>query len=1283
MQAREFEFLGRTNKTMNGTFSFSSKRFQMNSRYQRLRFPGMRSFVIAVLMVTAFSLFSLQGTFGQTIRIFSAQEDEIGNAIASNGTGYFLGGAVKVNGNNYGHLLRVDSAGGLIFDRGYLLGGQTVVQSVVSDGPRVALAGYTNGGLGGTDGFLLVLDSLGDTLYQRIFGTAEDDKIFSMIRTNSGRYVLVGESKNSPSGTNENVLVVCFDSTGLLLWEKRFGGSLKECAYSVCEGQNGTLLMVGEEASFGNAVNLMTVAFSPNGTLLWSKYLFTTLNISGGDVGKGVIPTQDGGYAICGFTEREPHPTFGAWNACILKLDSTGNLVWEIAYGGINFEEFFDLEELSSGEFLAVGRIRSGVPVQNIFAMKLNSTGSPVWSRYFGPGISDTGKSLVRTNSGGFLLYGMAKDDGDGTIDDILVPIDTAGNSECNSGSITVSSYDPNMSTNNFVPQFYSGLTYSFAPISLLDTLVDEKSLCRRTAFQEILHGPSTGKGKRCGSLGPDTLFVFSDEGDIFKFGYGGNLLDVKTIDDVMVVDLSLNPDSTRAILLDRWPSDRCIVGELSPGFALNWVRTVNPSSGTLLPFGISHGFGRDYIVTAETGNGVMVLVTLDSLGQVKWAKQYGPSLLNPVRTIPTSDTSLICLIDQWSSAVNHNVFSLMRTDTLGNIVWFRSFYLNGLDLTPYDIVHTPDGGFVICGMMYTPLGREGFIVKLDSAANIQWANQYGGGWHDKFASIICTGDGGYAVTGYEDGNAFANRNVVLVKVDANGMMEWEKGYGYDSNDEGFHLAQTDDWGYVISGGVDIPITNWMQNYLVKTDLFGNSGDCYEADIFLQQATISPILLPFSPTVSAFSVGLDTPFVSISPVTATVDLLCYDCPSPSAQFTHHSILDTVFFLSTISPFDSAYWDFGDGAVGYGSSPIHVYPTSGDFEVCHTVTGECGSETFCDTVSICRVLASFTNTGTSLLCQGDSITVNNTSLNGNQVNWYFDGSFVDSAQTTSIVMTTGGSHSIVLVASDSGICVDSSSISFVSFNPPIAGFTSNPQGVSGILFVSTSQNASSLHWSFGDGSSATQSTLLHTYPGPGTYLACLIANQAACGPDTFCQWTYIACYAPAAGFSYSVQGNGETYNFTDLSVVTGSTNYAWDYGDGTTGTGPNVQHTFQNPGSYLVCLFVADSCGVDSFCQSINVSFVGTDPANIGSDIRIWPNPTSACIQIEFPPSFDYEDALIKVFDPQGKSHITEKLTIDRSRRINLDLGMLSSGTYFVAISTPNRTFHRIVLLEGR
>ena len=126
----------------------------------------------------------------------------------------------------------------------------------------------------------------------------------------------------------------------------------------------------------------------------------------------------------------------------------------------------------------------------------------------------------------------------------------------------------------------------------------------------------------------------------------------------------------------------------------------------------------------------------------------------------------------------------------------------------------TSDGGYIITGLSSSTDGdvsgnhgaTDHWIIKLDDSGNMQWNNSFGGSGDDKGYDIRQTSDGGYIFTGYEsstDGDITFNNGLTdfwVVKLDANGIMQWEKSFGGSSAENSYAIIQTLDGGYAVTG---------------------------------------------------------------------------------------------------------------------------------------------------------------------------------------------------------------------------------------------------------------------------------------------------------------------------------------------------------------------------------------------------------------------------------------------------------------------------------------------------
>jgi len=157
-------------------------------------------------------------------------------------------------------------------------------------------------------------------------------------------------------------------------------------------------------------------------------------------------------------------------------------------------------------------------------------------------------------------------------------------------------------------------------------------------------------------------------------------------------------------------------------------------------------------------------------------------------------------------------------TQFQGQVEWIKNFGGSGDD-TAQAIVATSDGGYAVLGFSNSIDGdltdkttevNDYWLLKLDADGNLEWNKTYGGSKDDRGQSLVQTSDGGYAITGYamsDDGDGSNNEGFHdnwILKLDAAGAIEWEKSFGFSGHDHSYDILQTDDNGFFFVGFLDI-----------------------------------------------------------------------------------------------------------------------------------------------------------------------------------------------------------------------------------------------------------------------------------------------------------------------------------------------------------------------------------------------------------------------------------------------------------------------------------------------
>ena len=344
-----------------------------------------------------------------------------------------------------------------------------------------------------------------------------------------------------------------------------------------------------------------------------------------------------------------------------------------------------------------------------------------------------------------------------------------------------------------------------------------------------------------------------------------------------------------------------------------------------------------------------------------------------------------------------------------------------------------------------------------------------------------------------------------------------------------------------------------------------------------------------------------------------------DNQSPSAQFTvddnegvasHTVMFDASSSSDSDGTIRSYEWDFGDGQSGEGVTTSHTYTTPGDYIAVLTVTDNDGRQN----ISVAQLIRVTSSTNSPIAAFsvdaeiGDTpLTVyfaasnSNTSYEITSYEWDFgDGTTGTGQQVThiytakgitgiyrpSLTVTTnsGGeftnNEQIIRVLPTNAVPIASYSVDVTSGEVPLVVTFDGSSSTDGDGVIR------SYSWDFGDGATSTEKIVTHTYTTPGNYAVVLTITDDDDATDNSTAQIINALVpnvAPTSQFAVDVTSGDIplTVSFdgsssTDSDGVVQS--YSWDFGDGSSGTGQQTTHTFNQEGIYFTYLVVTDNDG---------------------------------------------------------------------------------------------------------
>jgi hypothetical protein len=303
--------------------------------------------------------------------------------------------------------------------------------------------------------FLFPVISLAQFIqWEKSLGGSSFEIPYSIKPTTDGGSIVVGTSySNNGDITNSkgggDYWIVKISSTGIIQWQKSYGGSDEDNARSVLQTSDGGYIIGGYTLSNDGDVTINNggydywiIKLDSNGNLIWEKSFGGTQHDYGYSF--NIIQTSDGGYIFAGSTysnDGDVTLNNGNQDVWIVRLTSTGSLAWQKSFGGSDSDVCTNISSTIDGGFVICGNTSSNdfdVSGNNGFVdfwvVKFNSFGNLVWQKCLGGSNEDTAKDISQTSDGGFIVVGNSNSSNghltgnNGSYDIWLVKLDSIGN---------------------------------------------------------------------------------------------------------------------------------------------------------------------------------------------------------------------------------------------------------------------------------------------------------------------------------------------------------------------------------------------------------------------------------------------------------------------------------------------------------------------------------------------------------------------------------------------------------------------------------------------------------------------------------------------------------------------------------------------------------------------------------------------------------------------------------------------------------------------------------------
>jgi len=217
-------------------------------------------------------------------------------------------------------------------------------------------------------------------------------------------------------------LLVPLTADAQITFERTYGSAFGEWGYSVEETSDGGYIIAGgAEPYAGGQSDAYLIKTDISGDTVWTR----TYGGSNWDWGYSAEETDDDGYIIGGYTG-----SFGAGgdDVYLIKTDSSGDTIWTRTYGGPDYDHGRSVDQTSDGGYIIVGEFQpyGGAP-KDVYLVKTGASGETVWTRTYGGGDEEYGRSVDQTSDGGYIVGAWAASFGAGGLDVYLLKVDASG----------------------------------------------------------------------------------------------------------------------------------------------------------------------------------------------------------------------------------------------------------------------------------------------------------------------------------------------------------------------------------------------------------------------------------------------------------------------------------------------------------------------------------------------------------------------------------------------------------------------------------------------------------------------------------------------------------------------------------------------------------------------------------------------------------------------------------------------------------------------------------------
>jgi hypothetical protein len=295
----------------------------------------------------------------------------------------------------------------------------------------------TENSRGEGDYWLVKIDELGTIEWQKTIGGSGSEFDMMTIPCTDGGYFVGGSSRSPISGEktenfrgfsalNADFWVLKLDEDRNIEWQRTIGGEDEDLFKTVCQTNDGGFLIGGRsrsnigfeksENSRGNSHDFWILKLSPQGVIEWQK----TIGSTDTDLLSDMLITPENDILVGGISAGlvsgdKTVASNGLSDFWLLKLNSTGDILWQKSIGGNDQESLFRMSQTIDGNFLLSGSSRSSISgdktsnsrgLSDYWVVLIDTDGNIIGQKTIGGNDNEAGTNIIEISGGGYFVAG-------------------------------------------------------------------------------------------------------------------------------------------------------------------------------------------------------------------------------------------------------------------------------------------------------------------------------------------------------------------------------------------------------------------------------------------------------------------------------------------------------------------------------------------------------------------------------------------------------------------------------------------------------------------------------------------------------------------------------------------------------------------------------------------------------------------------------------------------------------------------------------------------------------